>query len=454
MNVLITNSQETQAYTILGCVRSEASKVVITTGGDSVYVDNFRGLAFYSRFVDKRYTVPSFSEDWFSGRIRPENTPLEEAYVRRIEQICEDEAIDVVFPSLDPEVYVFSKNKTRLLDQGVQAIVPDYDVLLTPMDKALTIKAAQRVGFPCPKTYFPSNPSEVEEIACRSNPPWIIKPRLTAHGVHVKYADNPAQLEATFAELHRFQAAPIVQEYVQGASRRNFYITVDQESEIISVLSPEVVRTYAGGVRVSSKTVVSSSTGPFIEEIRALVRHLGLSGGFTVQTKVDPNDGLPKLMEINARFGQHLWYRTELGVNEPMICLQLARGETPSGNLEFPDDVMMLDPFHDFFFLYTNAFNAFTRLMRLGSQSADEPGPAHEHQPLMDILRSYRADYFNSRRKIMGPEVRYILNDPYPCLRVFLNKFIPITGGMLRRTLRALRGTLQGWTAVRKNATR
>ena len=43
--------------------------------------------------------------------------------------------------------------------------------------------------------------------------------------------------------------------------------------------------------------------------------------------RIDPRDGQPKLMEINPRLGIKLWYRTELGINEPMMCLQIARGE-------------------------------------------------------------------------------------------------------------------------------
>ena len=157
-----------------------------------------------------------------------------------------------------------------------------------------------------------SNTLEIEEIVRRSEPPWIIKPRLTAHGVNIKYTETAEQLKATFSELHNFQKNPIVQEYVQGTSRRNFYVTIDGNSELLTVLSPEVIRTYSQGFLVRSKTVVSSSTGPCMEELRALIRNLRLVGGFTIQTKIDANDGLPKLMEINARFGQHLWYRTEL----------------------------------------------------------------------------------------------------------------------------------------------
>ena len=46
-----------------------------------------------------------------------------------------------------------------------------------------------------------------------------------------------------------------------------------------------------------------------------------------IETIRDPRDGVDKLMEVNPRFPRQLWNRTELGINEPLMCVQLARGE-------------------------------------------------------------------------------------------------------------------------------
>jgi hypothetical protein len=94
---------------------------------------------------------------------------------------------------------------------------------------------------------------------------------------------------------------------------------------------------------VSSKSAVSASTGPYVEELRALLRELGLWGGYTIQTQIDPRDGQPKLLEINPRFGQHLWWRTGLGVNEPQICRSSRVGKRPR-KLPVPGRCLLLDP--------------------------------------------------------------------------------------------------------------
>lgn len=435
MNILITNAQELQSYTILRCLRPEARRIILTEGGDSVASTGFRGMAAYSRFVDRAYQVPRFADDWLAGRLEPANTAAEEAYIRRIEEICRLERIDAIFPSLDPEVYLFAKNKARLAGQGVVAVVPEPEVIRIPMDKALTIRAALEAGFPVPRTWFPESACDVERIAAEGRPPWIVKPRFTAHGAHMVYVDDAANLPHAYAQVAAFQRDPLVQEYITGGLRSNYYITVGRDGEMLSVFTPKVMRTFRAGYRVSSKTCISASAAPYLGELRALVRGLGLWGGYTIQTQVDPRDGSPKLLEINARLGQHLWWRTGLGVNEPKILLQLARGEQPSGNLDFPDGVSLLDPYHDFFFLLNQAVNTLFAAARrlLGRGSPASPADAEEFPGVLATLGWYRRDYLNRRRKILCPEVSNLLSDPYPCLRAFWFKGAGMTLNYARR---------------------
>ena len=431
MRLLITNTNEVQAYTILRSLRSQAERIVATDGLSSVAPLGYGGMALYSRFLDAKYPVPGFSSDWLAGRLQSDNTVAEETYMQRIEEICRLESVDTIFPSLDPEVYLFSKNKQRLAEQGILAVVPEPEVIRVPMDKAATIRAAQRVGFPCPKTYFPETIEDLELIRQDSKPPWIVKPRFTAHGENMEYVEGPAQLEAAYAKVRALQHAPIVQEYIKGGLRCNYYVTVGRDGQILSMLTPRVVRTHRSGYRVSSKTCISASTAPYVEELRALLADLQLWGGYTIQTQIDPRDATPKLLEINPRLGQHLWWRTGLGVNEPMILLQLARNETPSGNFVFPDNVVLLDPYHDFFFLFgyivESMFGLIGQLLRGRRDDADG------RDSVLLTVRLHVRDYLNRKPKIFCPEVANLLVDPYPCVRAYWVEFRRIMVGFFGR---------------------
>ena len=82
MHLLITNTQEDQAYLILLCLKDEASKVVVTLGGETRFQRWF-GISRWSRHVSKRYRVPDVYADWKAGVVQFENTPAEERYIQR-----------------------------------------------------------------------------------------------------------------------------------------------------------------------------------------------------------------------------------------------------------------------------------------------------------------------------------------------------------------------------------
>src|SRR5262245_53619291 len=106
MNLLVTNTRNAQAYAIIRALRPHSEKIVVTMYGKNRLLARLSHAA-NSLLVDKRYYVPSPVEDWRTGRIQRENTEREETYIRAVERICEKEKIDTIFPSFDPQVYVF-----------------------------------------------------------------------------------------------------------------------------------------------------------------------------------------------------------------------------------------------------------------------------------------------------------------------------------------------------------
>lgn len=413
MNLLITNTQEEQAYLILRSLVDEADRIVVTISGDNLF-QRWAGMSQWSRYVSKRYRVPDCAADWRSGLVQPENTPAEERYIRRIEEICAAEAIDVIFPSYDAEVYVFAKNKDRLAAQGIVAVVQDYKSLTSILDKSLTLQAAEKVGFPIPRTFVPADHGALTDIMAGSEPPWVLKPRCNAHGANIMLARDRDELEAAFRDLSQAQERPVVQEYVPYTAKRNFYLVVDRDSEIVFLFSPEVQRTRKVGVVQPCAAVVSTTDVPFIDKVRALLRELGVWGAMTLQTVVDDRDGQPKLMEINPRFGHNLWYRTELGANEPLLALRLAQGVDPGEAPTFREDVILLDPLWDLLHLLGQVVDqSFAWLRTLfGGVKPDNDVLAKES--IRQLLRDYQSEYFSRRDRVTSPLNRGLFTDPLP----------------------------------------
>jgi hypothetical protein len=66
MNLLVTNTRNAQAYGVIRSLRPHAKKIIATMYGPNRFVARLSPAA-NSRYVDKRYFVPSPVEDW-NGR--------------------------------------------------------------------------------------------------------------------------------------------------------------------------------------------------------------------------------------------------------------------------------------------------------------------------------------------------------------------------------------------------
>ena len=415
MNLLVTNTHFPQAYSIILALRPYSTKIVATMSGRT-WLQAKTSQAAHSRYVDKRCDVPSPEEDWLAGNVLQENTANEEAYISRIEEICRTEKIGTIFPSYDPDVYVLAKNKQRLEELGVLLVAPDHCTVAASLDKYESIKAARRAGFPCPKTLLPRDVSELEHVSRGIGPPWVVKPRFTAGSLGTKIVAEPRDLLDAYLATSKTHYRPMVQEFIPGSEKQNFYLVADRESGILDLMCPRVVRISKRIFRNSSAACIVSCETPYLAQLQALVRELRWWGGLTVQAKVDARDGTLKLMEVNPRLGTHLWYRTESGVNVPYLCFNLAAGRTVSKTETYREGAILLDPIEDllgFSFELLDLIVHKARMVWLGHSPTDEWNPP---PPLASMLRQYKNDYMSTRQKIFSPFLTQLLHDPLPCL--------------------------------------
>jgi biotin carboxylase len=411
MNLLVTNTRNAQAYAIIRALRPYAQKIVVSMYGANRLAAGLSHAA-NSRLVDKRYFVPSPVEDWRAGRIQRENTEREEAYVQAVLRICDKEKIDTLFPSLDPHVYVFSKNKERFEIRGVLIPVPDYETVLTPLDKYRTALAAQEAGFPCPRTYLPESEDDLRRIAAELGFPLVIRPRFTLASRGMEIVSNFSQLSEKASRARKISGLPMIQEYIPGNKKQVFYIVLDKKGDLKVAFCPKTWRLFMRLYRNSSSASESSPLHPYVNQVARLVRRVGWWGGATVQTKIDARDGLPKLMEINPRLGTHLWYRTELGINEPLMCIKVARGEEVETAGDYPTGVLLLEPIEDAIGIGFALLDLLIYKLRtgiLGKRPIDSLNPP---MAFKEIFQSCKQTYCDGRKKVFNPHFRYFFQDP------------------------------------------
>lgn len=428
MNLLVSNTRNTQAYIVIRALRPYAQKIVATMYGKN-RMEARLSHAANSRMVDKRYFVPSPVAHWRAGRIQPENTEHEEAYIRAVERICEIENINVIFPTWDPKVYVFSKNKERFARLGVLIPVPDYETVITPLDKYRTICAAGEVGFPCPKTYLPECEDDLRRIAAEIGFPMVIKPRHASGGRGFEILRDFANLSQRIGLLLKDHKSPMIQEYIPGQSYESVSLLVDKQGSL-KVASGST--THRSVFRIPQNcSTVSESVDPYLHVTLAarMVRNLGYWGCVNIQMKIDARDGVAKLMEINPRLGSRRWSRTELGINEALMCVRICRGEEVKAVDDPPTAMLRIHPVEDmlgFVFKLLDLLIYRIRIGLLGRTPVDVNNPPF---PVKKLLRLYRKTYLSRKKKVLDPYFTYFFQDPLVSILWWSQFFITLVKG-------------------------
>ncbi len=412
MNLLVTNTRNTQAYSIIRTLRPYAAKIVAAMEGNNRLAARISHAA-NSRLVDKRYYTPYPAEDWRAGRIQRENTEKEEFYIQTVLQICEAEKIDTIFPSFDPQIYVFSKNKKRFEQMGILIPIPGYETAINPLDKFRTVLTAQEVGFPCPKTYLPESENDLRRIVADLGFPLVIKPRFTSGGRGTAIVKDLDELSAGMRRSWcNSPSGAMVQEYIPGKEKQQFYLVLDKTGELKMAFCPRTLRLFDRLYRNSSAASELSLPHPRSSEAADVVRRLGWWGGITLQTKVDPRDGLPKLLETNPRLGHHLWYRTGVAINEPLMCLQIARGLNVAPIENYPVGTIFLSPIEDVLTFGIGLLDRFVYALKSRLFGAGSLDPLSVAPSFRELLRSYRQTYFNGQKKVFDPYFTHFVQDP------------------------------------------
>ncbi|MGB7946186.1 MAG: hypothetical protein WCH75_00760 [Candidatus Binatia bacterium] len=115
---------------------------------------------------------------------------------------------------------------------GVLIPVPDYEAVITPLDKYRTIRAAEEVGFPCPQTFLPEKEEDLRNIAKDLGFPLIIKRRFTAAGRGMHLVNNLAEL-LDKANLTGGNNGNIrIQEYIPGGLKDYIALTLDKNGDL------------------------------------------------------------------------------------------------------------------------------------------------------------------------------------------------------------------------------
>jgi hypothetical protein len=101
-----------------------------------------------------------------------------------------------------------------------------------------------------------------------------------------------------------------------------------------------------------------------------------------------------------------------LGINEPLICLKIARGEKVDAVENYPVGVMLLEPIEDLVTMTFGILDLFIYRLRIGLLGKAPIDSLNPPMAVREMLKSCRETYFNGKKRVFNPHFKYFFEDP------------------------------------------
>lgn len=222
-------------------------------------------------------------------------------FLSAIHSIAEREQVDLIIPTVSEELPAFA-NGWKWQD-SFRVLVSPVEAVNTANDKYLTATALSNNGVAVPRFVLPSQVHSLEEVARKLGWPCISKPRVGRGGREVIW--HPEQDWPAVAMLNDHY---ILQEFAAGADYApNVFLGRDGQAVVIVLEKTELKEGIVGNAKQ-----VKRVDAPDVAELAvATARTVGLFGPLDIDIR-RRKDGVPVVLEINARFGANIRHAPEI----------------------------------------------------------------------------------------------------------------------------------------------
>jgi carbamoyl-phosphate synthase large subunit len=210
-------------------------------------------------------------------------------YVSALLLLCRQEKVDLLVPTIDPELTVLSRAREEFAAIGTRVVVSAPEVTMLAQDKFGTAELLDRSGIPTPKTLWLRNYLAHPE---RLSAPVIAKPNAGSASVGIVRPKSLSDLKDLPVDRY------IVQEMWQGAEY-TVNVFFDNEGALRCAVPHLRIEVRAGEV-AKGRTERHPELIAAAERLAAVLP--GARGPLCFQTILRP-DGSFCVFEINARFG-------------------------------------------------------------------------------------------------------------------------------------------------------
>ena len=262
--------------------------------------------------ADMAGTAPALAYCDYTRKVVAMKDP---GYIQNLIDICVEDHIDLLIPTIDTDLLVLSENKEKFDAIGTRVMISAPDKIRICRDKNNTSQFFVDCGLHAP---MPVN--DLREY--KAGYPAFIKPKDGSSSINAFKVENEEELRTYATQIEDY----IVQPFVSG-HEYTIDIFCDWNGEPISIVPRERLQVRAGEVL---KTRIELDQ-TMIEESKALCKAFRPCGPMTVQLIRD-DKGIDWFIEINPRYGGGAPLSMKAGARSAETILHLLDGENPGIN--------------------------------------------------------------------------------------------------------------------------
>jgi carbamoyl-phosphate synthase large subunit len=297
--------------------------VLVTSVGGIVAQGIIKSLKYHNNYTEnKKYVYNIIGTDIIfdsAGLYRTDkfsiiSKPETENFIQSIIDLCIDNSIDLIFVGSDVELFVFSKNKEVIESKTSAKIISNpINVIDICRDKFKTFQFLKinKLNF-IPSCLVEESDEFIKEYGF----PVIVKPCEGFGSKFLNIVNNKDEMSYSTSVIENYGWKPLIQKYLKNDNREfTVGITIDKKGEnIMSSIAIKKILKHGQ----TYKAIIDKF--PEIKEIsEKTAKKIKAIGAINIQLRVDEEDNIPKIIEINPRLSSTCPMRTVAGVNEPDI---------------------------------------------------------------------------------------------------------------------------------------
>jgi predicted ATP-grasp superfamily ATP-dependent carboligase len=305
-HVLVTDGHFRKS---LAVVRSLGRKGIPVAVGERTFLNT----SFFSKYCTRRLVYPS-----------PQQSPNQ--FIEFLLKEIKKKQYDCLFPMEEGTLLLLAKYHSQI-SEYTYLLIPDLKKIEFVRDKGNLMRFAESHGFPVPKTWYSPPLSPSPAMGGGMGEGVVIKPRISSGSFGIVYVKKREDLISSYQNVHERYPFPLIQEWIpDGGGVFGLSALFDEASSVKAAFVHKKLRMYP--VQGGPSTLAEGVEHPQIMELGlSLLKSLNWVGVGMVEFKVDPRDGIPKLMEVNPRFWGSLQLAIVSGVDFPFLILKMARKE-------------------------------------------------------------------------------------------------------------------------------